>query len=109
MSKMTQSIVSVKREVQLEEWKQQVTACAGSGLSVRQWCAQEGIAPGTYYNRLRRVRECVLENEIVPVSLQEPSHSSGKIEITTEQMKISLPTNVSGATLALVLQALQSC
>ena len=85
------------------------TADAGSGLSVRQWCAQEGIAPGTYYNRLRRVRECVLKNEIVPVSLQEPTHSSGKIEITTEQMKISLPANVSGATLALVLQALRSC
>ena len=109
MSKMTQSIVTVKREVQLEEWKQQVTACAGSGLSVRQWCAQEGIAPGTYYNRLRRVRECVPENEIVPVSLQEPARSSGKIEITTEQMKISLPSDVSGAALALVLQALQSC
>ena len=48
MSKMTQSIVTVKREVRLEEWKQQVAACAGSGLSVRQWCTQEGIAPGTY-------------------------------------------------------------
>ena len=109
MSKMTQSIVTVKREVRLEEWKQQVAACAGSGLSVRQWCTQEGIAPGTYYNHLRRVRECMLENEIVPVSLQEPARSSDKIEITTEQMKISLPAKVSGATLALVLQALQSC
>lgn len=109
MSKMTQSIVSVKYEVQLEEWDRQVAACAGSGLSVRRWCAQEGIAPGTYYNRLRRVRECVLENEIVPVSLQESPRSSDKIEITTEQMKISLPSDVSGSTIALVLQALQSC
>lgn len=109
MSKMTQSIVSVKYEVRLEEWKRQVAACAGSGLSVRQWCAQESIAPGTYYNHLRRVRECVLENEIVPVSLQESHRSSDKIEITTEQMKISLPQDVSGSTIALVLQALQLC
>lgn len=109
MSKMTQSIATVKREVRMEEWKRQVAACTGSGLSVRQWCVQEGIAPGTYYNRLRKVRECALENEIVSVSLQNPTCSSDKIEITTEQMKISLPSVVSEATLALVLKTLQSC
>ena len=106
---MTQGIVTVKREVQLDEWKQQVAACTGSGLTVRRWCEQEGIAVGTYYNRLRKVRECLLENEIVPVRLKEASDTSGKIEITTEQMKISIPSDVSGDTIVLVLRSLQSC
>lgn len=109
MSKMTEGIATVKKEVRLEEWKQQIAAYTASGLTVKQWCSQEGIAPGTYYRRLRKVRECVLENEIVPVCLQEPSCSSDKIEITTGQIKITLPSRISGETLALVLQSLKVC
>lgn len=109
MSKMTENIVAVKNGVRLEEWKQQIADCSGSGLTVRQWCAQEGIAVGTYYNRLRRVRESVLDNDIVPVCLPKSSGSSDKIEITTEQMKISLPSDVNGNTLALVLQTIKVC
>jgi len=53
---------AVTRAVQLREWASQIQACLGSGMSVREWCVQQNIPQKTYYYRLRRVREELIEN-----------------------------------------------
>lgn len=39
----------LKHMAQLTEWKERVAACRGSGMSVRVWCQEHGIANKTYY------------------------------------------------------------
>ena len=54
-------VQEAKRQVQLREWAMQINACRQSGLTVRRWCGENGIHIKTYYNRMKRVREEMLE------------------------------------------------
>ena len=56
------TVQTVTRTVQLQEWASQIQERLQSGLTVREWCEQIGIPSKTYYYRLRRVREELLEN-----------------------------------------------
>ena len=90
----TTSITTIKKEMQLQEWSAQIEAQQASGLTVKEWCAENGIKPNTYYNRLRKVREKYIENSpaIVPVSVP---CSNENIRIEKNGLQISLPADVS--------------
>ena len=55
--KIATAITNVKRDVQLQEWSEQIKAQQESGMTVTAFCAQNGISPKTYYYHLRKVRE----------------------------------------------------
>ena len=57
MEKTASEIVKVKKTVRLQEWERQIEEQKTSGLSVQEWCRQNGIATKTYYYHLRKVRE----------------------------------------------------
>ena len=59
MQSKTTTLATLKRGMQLQEWAAQIEAQQASGLTIREWCAENGIKPNTYYNRLRKVREHV--------------------------------------------------
>ena len=67
--KKTTAITTIKRDVKLQEWMEQIKAQQESGMTVTAYCAQNGINIKTYYYHLRKVREQCLESEpaIVPV------------------------------------------
>ena len=46
-----------KRAVRLQEWGQMVKLCHESGLTVNEWCNQNGLKPACYYYRLSQVRK----------------------------------------------------
>ena len=50
------------RNIQTQVWAQQVWECQQSGLTVRQWCEENGIGIKTYYYRRKRVREELLDS-----------------------------------------------
>jgi len=50
------------RMIRLQNWAVQINECRQSGLSVRQWCGENGINMKTYYNRMTKVREAMLED-----------------------------------------------
>ncbi|MBR6107884.1 MAG: hypothetical protein IKQ39_07725 [Oscillospiraceae bacterium] len=56
-SETTTAITAVKQDVHLREWAEQLEAQQASGLTVPQWCAENGIKTKSFYYRLRRVRE----------------------------------------------------
>lgn len=39
----------LKHKARLAEWKEKVALCRSSGMSVRGWCQEQGIAYKTYY------------------------------------------------------------
>ena len=49
MESKTTPIRAIKQEVRLQEWSAQIEVQQASGMSVRQWCAENGIKPATYY------------------------------------------------------------
>ena len=57
----TKAIVAIKEEVRLREWQRVYEEWRASGQSVREWCEENGVAPSTFYHRLRRIREKLCE------------------------------------------------
>ena len=50
------------RDIRMEGWARQIQECQQSGLSVRQWCDENGVGTKIYYYRRKRVREELLES-----------------------------------------------
>ncbi len=46
----------VQHEVLVEEWKQLITTCRTSGMSVSRWCRENEIKEGRYYYWLKVIR-----------------------------------------------------
>ena len=63
-----------------------------SGLSVKDWCLEQGISEHSYYYRLRRLRQmaCTALEQAQPVQLAEvpltpkPEESHAKLRLTTK-------------------------
>lgn len=59
-------------DARLKEYRDMVADCEKSGLSIREWCARECIPEGTYYSRLQRLKEALIQlpdtQEITSVS-----------------------------------------
>ena len=103
--KTTTAITTVKRDVQLQVWTEQIKAQQESGMTVTEYCAQNGINNKTYYYRLRKVREQCLESEpaIVPVAVPR---ATSDIRIEKNGLQISLPTNIPADTLIALIHEL---
>ena len=91
--------------MRLQEWSAQIEAQQASGLTVRQWCAENGIKSNTYYHRLKRVREQYLQSSLAIVPLNVPQHNAD-IRIEKNGLQISLPANISSDTLLALVNAL---
>lgn len=76
------SVQNVKRMLRYRQWAAQINDRQQSGQTVRQWCEAQGICVKTYYHRLKRVREEMLD------ALESPQHP-GWIATATEGIKPS--------------------
>ncbi len=99
------AIAAVKQELHIQEWAAQIEAQQSSGMTVRQWCAENGIKPNTYYNRLQKVRSRIIDSAPAIVPLNVPKQSEG-IHIEKNGVQISLPTDIAPETLIALVKAL---
>ena len=124
-------IEEVKQEVRHREWTEQVKECQSSGLPVKEWCKQNGVNVYTYYRRLRKLREELLESkdrdkpQIVPISISNEISGTALIEQTPKSppvpiadskvimrrdgIEIELPQDISEKTLLVLLRGLKEC
>lgn len=104
-TKTSTAITTVKQELRLREWTEQIKAQQESGMTVTAFCAQNGINLKTYYYRLRKVREHCVEAEpaIVPVAVPR---STSDIRIEKNDLQITLPSDISPDTLLALVQDL---
>lgn len=93
MESKTTAIRALKQKVRLREWSAQVKAQQASGMTVSQWCAENGIKPATYYYHLRLLRERYIETTPAIVPLTVPQTGSA-IHIEKNGLQISLPADV---------------
>ena len=103
----TRSIVQIKTGISVRNWEEQIRACQESGKTVKEWCGENGIPVGTYYSRLRRIRETALteEQRVFPLTAER----SEGIHITSGEISVSLPEGASPEQLAAVIGVLKSC
>lgn len=108
------SLQRVNQQQRLAEWSQRVEACRRSGLSVGQWCRENGIAVSTYFSWQKKVFQALKEVQEVSfaeVPIMEHSQLSGHIVAAMEVsgVRIQVYEGADGATLQAILQAAKSC
>ena len=85
-------ISEVKQEYQLQEWSELLREQKESGLSVKAWCQEQGLAEHIYYYRLRKLRQaaCAALEQAQPIQLAEvplaskPEESHANLRLTTK-------------------------
>ena len=109
MNKITTAITEIKTTVSMEQWQQRIMECQQSGMSIKAWCQENGVATSSYYHYLRKIRESMLqEKQLVPLKLPKPS-SSPAIRIESGSVTVTLPETASAEQLTAILSALKSC
>ena len=126
-------IREVKKALRHKEWAEQIQECQSSGMHVKEWCRLKGINSNTYYQRLRVVREEILEHaeiekqKIVPVCVSEAITGntltevtdksrndasvsiSEKIVIRKDGMEVEISQNTSEETILMLMRGLKQC
>ena len=88
MNETSQAIAAVKREVQLSEWQRQIQEGQEQGRTVDEWCISLGISKGTYYHRLRKVREYMCQRMgVMEAGASEETSRSAVVPIRVAQPK----------------------
>ena len=110
----TESLQRVNQQQRLVEWSRHVEACRNSGLSVGQWCRENGIAVSTYFSWQRKVFQTLKEVQEVTfaeVPIMEHSQLPGHIVAAMEVsgVRIQVYEGADEATLQAILQAAKSC
>ena len=67
---MGTSVQEVKHAASLREWSARVAECRSSGISVKTWCAEQGIALKTYYNWEKQIVKAATQQYALPVPAQ---------------------------------------
>ena len=112
---MSKGLRVVKENSNLAEWTRQVEDCRNSGLSVRKWCEQKGIAQSTYTYRQNKVWKAINQssNTFVEMPVEETSdmavvsHIAATVHIGGVNAEIH--NGADEATLTAILRALRSC
>ena len=104
-----EDMIAVRNDLRLQNWAEVIRAKQESGLSNREYCAQNGIAEKTYYYWLRKVRQAALEcapPELVRLE-DERQVSDRTIRIRYGSAELNLPDNVNLAAVAALLDSLR--
>ena len=109
---MSKSLRVIKENANLAEWMRQVKECRGSGLSVRAWCEQSGIAVSTYTYRQNKVwKELQKSNQFVevPISCNESHNNNIAASVRVGNICAEVHNGADEATLAALFRVLKSC
>ena len=66
-----ESLQRANQQHRLVEWSRRVEACRNSGLSVGQWCQENGMAVSTYFSWQRKVFQALKEVQEVTLSIPQ--------------------------------------
>ena len=115
------SVQELKHAARLQEWSARVAECRSSGISVKAWCAEQGIALKTYYNWEKQIVKAATQQYALPAPAQTgllmqvnpdtmPSGETAAIEsditIRHGESIITLPVGSSAEAVANLVKAL---
>ncbi len=95
------TISEVKRQARLSEWRGRIQEQQSSGLTVKDWCGQQGCGEGQFYYWLRLVR-----NETIN-RYESESQGLSLVRVDPAQLPASqgeLPSAVAGQPAGIVIR-----
>lgn len=96
-------IAIVKKQVQKAE---RIRQCSESGLTVSEWCRENGINLKTYYYHLRKLRKDICEQIPVPVmTVPEGSHS---VKLSIREVTAEIPEGISEQMMTSLIRAMRN-
>ena len=99
----------------LAEWARLVSQCRGSGMTVRQWCEENGISLSSYYKWQRKVYAAVQAQqearfvEVTPVQQASVAVSDVAVTVRVAGAEADIHSGADAATVEMVLRVLKSC
>ena len=104
-----EDVLAVREEYRMQHWVGIIRERQESGLTVRDYCAQHGIAEKTYYYWLRKLRAAAAEAmEPQLVRLKENSNADERmIHIRYGTAELKLPEDVDLRAATVLLNALR--
>jgi hypothetical protein len=108
---MTRSTVARKLGTRDEDWRTQISAQERSGISVKQFCQQQGLTEQSFYYWRKRLQTTTTSMRFALVEAEPrrgtAEHAALELVLTTgERLRIS--AGVEAATLRQVLEALRA-
>ena len=114
-SNMEQSLQVLSRQERLASWSEKIMACRNSGMSVRGWCRENGVAEKTYYYWQRRLFETLSRQQgttpaFAEITPPQPVYS-GNVAVTVRiaGTEADIHSGADAATVETVLRVLKSC
>ena len=101
-----------KARSKFSEWSDRITACRSSGMTVKAWCAQNGLPEKTYYYWQHKIFQASTPDETRFVEITGNDRGKSATSAATIQANGFLVKIHKGAdreTLAALLQAIRSC
>ena len=124
-----------KRELCRREWAERIAECESSNMSVREWCAANGVNVNTYYGRVAALKKdtaktkktptqdivplsavkekpdvpSAVKSETVAVPIRKPVHEKKRVILRKEDIEIILPPDISESMILLLLRGLKEC
>ncbi len=116
MEDTTKVIATIKNEVQLQKWSEEIRSCTESGMKVKEWCTLNGVNIKTYYYHLRKVRESICKTEpdkqiVVPIRTTDikEQNQENNILIKKHNVSVSLPISIDPNLLIRLAKELSTC
>lgn len=104
-----ENVLAVRDEYRMQRWAEIIRERQESRLTVKDYCAQHGIAEKTYYYWLRKLRAAAaeaMEPQLVRLD-ENSSQASQMIHIRYGTAELTLPENVDLRAVSVLLNALR--
>lgn len=124
-----------KRELCRREWAERIAECESSNMSVREWCAANGMNVNTYYGRVAALKKdtaktkktptqdivplsavkekpdvpSAVKSETVAVPIRKLVHEKERVILRKEDIEIILSPDISESMILLLLRGLKKC
>ena len=99
-------IAIVKKQVQKAEWAERIQRCSESGLTVSEWCRENGINLKTYYYHLRKLRKEICEQ--IPVLVMTVPEGSHSVKISIGEVTAEIPEGISEQMMTTLIRAMRN-
>ncbi len=114
---MEQSLKIMAKQERLEKWTARITACRSRGITVREWCRENGLSEKSYYYWQRRLFDTLSQQqkaaqpafaEITPSTMNRLG-SGVAVTVRISGAEADIYTGADAATAEMVLRVLKSC
>lgn len=108
---MEQNLQRLNANQRVEVLGQRIAACRNSGMTVREWCSQEGLSEKTFYYWQRKLYQMVMVESTFVEIPTAPVPTANRVIATLEISGVcaSVHSGADEQTLASLLRAMKSC